>query len=215
MTSRRPYQDQILGHLMLAATSAHFPASLFPKRLSVHLHPMVRGATGVSPPSASCSSPTVPGGCYGTMCGRTPGTMIEPRPARIGPFPKLPPLCLTTRPPASHHCTWLPGPSQNSCRSWSWLQQPQIHCGDHGAVPYMRTKPGSKETLSAQPCLATGTRTRRCPGARAMLCWKEPSQGSQQALPQHLRAREVSCERRERKFRLTPLQPFDRFPGSS
>lgn len=144
------------------------------------------------------------------MCVRTPGTKIELRTARIGPSPKLPPLCPTTSPPASHHPTSLPAPSQNSCRSWPWLQQPQSQCGDHRAVPYVGTKPWSRGTLSAQPCPATGTRTSQCPGARAMLCWKEPSQGSQQA-PQHLGAREVSPgdleARREIQTHSSALQP--------
>lgn len=42
MTFRRSYQGQILGRFMLAATSAPFPASLFPKSLSAHPHPMIQ-----------------------------------------------------------------------------------------------------------------------------------------------------------------------------
>lgn len=44
-----------------------------------------------------------------------------------------------------------------------------------------------------------GTRTSQCPGARAMPCWKDPSQGSHQAPPQHLGA---SPGDSEEKFRL-------------
>ena len=122
------------------------------------------------------------------MCERTPGTEIELRTTRTGRYPKLSPLCPTTRPPTSHHSTFC----FQRGRSWTWLQHLQSQYGNHSAVLYMRTKPMSRGTLSAQPCPATGTRTTQCPGARVMLCWKDPRKSSQQAPPQHLGAREVS-----------------------
>lgn len=105
--------------------------------------------------------------------------------------------------PSSHHCTLLPAPSQNSCRSWLCWQRLQNLCGDREAVPFLEGKPGGRETLSpAQPCPDTGTRTSQCPGARAIPCWKDPGQGSHQAPPQLLGAREVSPGDSEEKFRL-------------
>lgn len=122
MTFRRSYPGHILRHFMLAATV-----------------PLFQGK-GESPPSGPCSSPTVPGGCYEAIHGRTPET--ELRTAGIGPFPKLHLLCSTTSPPSNHR-TLLPAPSQNSCRSWLCLQRLQSQCGDHEAVPFLGGKPGS------------------------------------------------------------------------
>lgn len=95
MTFRRPYHSHILRHFMLAATV-----------------PLFQGK-GEFLPSGPCSSPTVPGGCYEAIHGRTLGTKTELRTASIGPFPKLHLLCPTAS-PSSHYHTLLPVPSQNS-----------------------------------------------------------------------------------------------------
>lgn len=72
-----------------------------------------RGATGVSSPSEPRSSPHVPRGCYGAMCGRTSGTKIELRTTGIGPFRNLPHHQPCGQSPP--HIT--PSPFPDSCRS--------------------------------------------------------------------------------------------------
>lgn len=137
------FQDTVPGPnswtFHTSATSATFLVSLLPKGLSCLPYPVVEVLSIKALQQSHC-----PRDCCGAMHGSTPGTKILLKTASLCPTTSL-------QPPARHHSTLLPAPSQN-CMSCPWLQQPQSQCGEHGAEPYMGTKPGSRGTLGAQLC---------------------------------------------------------------
>lgn len=197
MTLRRPYQGHIHRHCMLAATVLLFQGK------------------DESPPSGPCSSPTVPGGCYTWK-----SYMERPWEQRLSL--EQPVLVLSQNrtysvpspAPPSHHCILLPVPSQNSCRSWLCSQRLQNLCGDHEAVPLLEGQVWEQE--SQCPALPRyRDKDQPVPGARAMPCWKDPSQGSHQAPPQQFGAREVNPGDSEERGEIQIPLPSDWFPGSS
>lgn len=152
--NQNDFQDTVQGPnpwtFHTSATSAPFLVSLLPKGLSSLPYPIVEFPSIKALQQSHC-----PRHCCEAMHGRTPGTMILLKTASLCPTTSL-------QPDTPPHCSQLL-PKTMSC---PWLQQPQRQCGEHGAEPYMGTKPGSRGTLSAQLCSATGTSTSWCPGTR-------------------------------------------------